>query len=471
MRKILLFVSLIFFIKSILSLQVSITKILPQVVNSNNYIDLNVCLTNNDNQGDNLINLNIYYPYCVFSNITSLSLNYLSPGNTYCFPLEIYENCPQGFYNIIINGTYENNNGLNYFSQFYSLIVQNIPYITIPEYFYLNNYYGAIANLSINLTDNGEEIYNLLIYSNYSTCLLQPSSIYFSNFSGSKIISFNLIIPTNYANNYCTIPLNIQFQDSLGNNYNYLQTINVPIIPQNNKIEILYNVSYLNIGENRINITLYNPTNSIIKDISLQFLQSNLSIINSFIFIPYLNPGQSMNVPINVIVPNNVFGIQYIPFIITYYSNSIQYNLQGNIVENINSYPELTLSGYYSSGAITFNIFNYGNSPAYNLYVNAYCSNCILTPNQGYIGELDPGNSNSVIFTINNENRNSTVYLTLYYTDVYGNKYVDQYNFTLEELGYMGIEIKNNQSNIFGIFIFILIIGGLTYYLIKRRKK
>ncbi|BFI73688.1 hypothetical protein YN1_6750 [Nanoarchaeota archaeon] len=469
-KKILTILSLILLLYPIFSLQVNITKIAPQIVNSNNNVNLQVCLFNNDGVMDNSINLNIYYPYCVYSNITSLTITSISPNNYYCFPLQVYENCPQGFYNIVINGSYVNTQGIGYFSQFYPLIVQNIPYITIPEYYYSNNYYGAIANLSINLTDNGGEIYNVLIYSNYSECSINPSSIYFSNFSGSQLINFKVIIPANYANNYCTIPLDIQFQDSLGNIYNYIETINLPIEPENNKIELLYNVSYLNIGENTINITLYNPTNSPINDLSLQFGQSNVSIVNNIIYIQNINPGESITIPLNIIVQNGVYGTIYIPFTVSYYSNSIQYNLQGNIVENINAYPKITLSGYYSDGTITLNIFNYGNAPAYNLYVNAYCKNCILTPSQGYVGELDPGNSNSIVFTISNALPNSTIYLTLYYTDIFGNDYTKTYNFTLAQLGYTYIRIKSGGINIFGVLILIIIIIGIIYY-IKRRKK
>ncbi|NAZ26158.1 MAG: hypothetical protein GU343_01285, partial [Nanoarchaeota archaeon] len=387
---------LLFF--SIKSLQINITKISPTIVNTNNNINLEVCIVNNGLSQANLINLNIYYPNCIYSNQSSIYVPYLNPGDYYCTSLNLYENCNPGSYNIIINGSYTNNNGVSEISQIYPIFVENLPYITISNYYYANNYYGSIANLILNITNYGEEIYNVLIQSNFSICSLEPSSIYLSNLSGSTLINFQLLIPSNYANNYygsianlilnitnygeeiynvliqsnfsicslepssiylsnlsgstlinfqllipsnyannyCTIPLFIIYQDPLGNINNYTTFINVPILPSNNRLEVLYNVGYLNTGENIINLTLYNPTNSNISDISLTFIGTNISIANNNIYINNIMPGQEINIPITVIVNNNLYGTITIPFNIQYYSNSILYNLNGYIVENIN---------------------------------------------------------------------------------------------------------------------------------------
>jgi hypothetical protein len=51
---------------NIYSLQINITKISPTIVNSNNNINLGVCIVNNDQSQANLITLNIYYPNCIY---------------------------------------------------------------------------------------------------------------------------------------------------------------------------------------------------------------------------------------------------------------------------------------------------------------------------------------------------------------------------------------------------------------------
>jgi hypothetical protein len=137
----------------IYSLQINITKISPAIVNSNNNINLGVCIINNDQSQANLITLNIYYPYCIYSNQSSIYVPYLNPGDSYCTSLNLYENCNPGSYNIIINGSYTNNNGVSEISQIYPIFVENLPYITISNYYYSNNYYGSIANLILNITN------------------------------------------------------------------------------------------------------------------------------------------------------------------------------------------------------------------------------------------------------------------------------------------------------------------------------
>jgi len=472
MKKYIYIFLLILLLFNIYSLQINITKISPTIVNSNNNINLGVCIINNGQSQANLINLNVYYPNCIYSNQSSIYIPYLNPGDSYCTSLNLYENCNPGSYDIIINGSYTNSIGVSEISQIYPIFVENLPYITISNYYYSNNYYGSIANLTLNITNYGEEIYNVLIQSNSSLCSLEPSSIYLSNLSGSTLVNFQLLIPSNYANNYCTIPLFITYQDPLGNINNYTTIINIPILPSNNRLEVLYNVEYLNIGENIINLTLYNPTNSNISDISLTFTGTNISIANNNIYINNIYPGQKINIPITVIVNNNLYGTITIPFNVQYYSNSILYNLNGYIIENINAYPNITLSGSYSSGTLTFNIFNYGNAPAYNMYINIYSSGeCIISPNQGYIGELDPGNSNSVVFTLNNNcNPNTTIYVQIYYNDIFGNKYTIFYNTSLEYLGYSIYYTKSSGNILVGILILALIFIGIIYYIMKRKK-
>jgi len=473
MKKYIYIFLLAFLLFNIYSLQINITKISPTIVNTNNNINLDVCIVNNGLSQANLITLNIYYPNCIYSNQSSIYIPYLNSGDSYCTSLNLYESCNPGSYDIIINGSYTNNNGVSEVSQIYPIFVENLPYITIINYYYSNNYYGSIANLVLNITNYGEEIYNVLIQSNFSTCSLEPSSTYLSNLSGSTLVNFQLLIPSNYANNYCTIPLSIIYQDPLGNISNYTTFINVPILPSNNRLEVLYNVGYLNTGENIINLTLYNPTNSNISDISLTFTGTNISIANNNIYINNILPEQEINIPITVIVNNNLYGTITIPFNVQYYSNSILYNLSGYIVENINAYPNITLSGSYGSGTLTFNLFNYGNAPAYNMYINVYSSGeCIISPNQGYIGELDPGNSNSVVFTLNNNcYPNTTVYIQIYYNDIFGNKYTMFYNTSLEYLGYNIYYTKSSGNILIGIIILALIFMGIIYYIMKRRNK
>jgi len=473
MKKFIYIFLLILLFFSIKSLQINITKISPTIVKTNSNINLGVCIINNGLSQANMINLNIYYPNCIYSNQSSIYISYLNPGNSYCTSLNLYENCNPGSYIIIINGTYSNNNGVSEISQIYPIIVENLPYITISSYYYSNNYYGSIANLILNITNYGGEIYNVLIKSNFSTCSLEPSSIYLDNLSGSTLINFQLLIPSNYANNYCTIPLFIIYQDSLGNINNYTTIINVPIIPSNNRLEVLYDIKYLNIGENIINLTLYNPTNSNISDISLTFTAKNISIVNNNIYISNILPGQKINIPIKVIINNKLYGTINIPFNIQYYSNSLLYNLSGYIVENINAYPNITLSGLYSSKTLTFNVFNYGNAPAYNVYIDVHSSDkCTISPNQGYIGELDPGNSNAVIFTLNNNcYPNTTIYIQVYYNDIFGNRYSMLYNTSLEDLGYNIYYTRSSENNLISIIVLILIFTGIIYYIMKKKKK
>lgn len=460
---------------NIFSIQINITKISPNIVNTNNNINLEVCILNNDQSTDNLITLNIYYPYCLYSNTSSVYIPYLEENNNYCTYLNVYDSCNPGAYDIVINGSYVNNNGVSYTSQIYPIIIQNLPYITINNIYYNNNYYGAISNITLNITNNGGNINNVLIESNSTECALQPTAFYLNNLNSSQLLNFQLIIPPNYADNYCTIPINIQYEDSLGNIGNYFTSVNVPIINSNNRIELLYNISYLNIGNNIINLTIYNPTNSTINDIAINFEGSNISIENNNIYINSIKPGQYLYIPLTIVVPNNVYGTISIPFQIQYYSNSILNNLSGNIIENINTYPNITISGSYNDGTITFNIFNYGYAPAYNMYMDVYCSNnCIITPDQGYIGELDPGNSNSVVYTISSENPsylyNSTIIVKVYYSDIYGNYYVLRYNIPLKDIGYnLNIKYTNNNGSFLFIIVSVIIII-IAYYIYRRKK-
>jgi hypothetical protein len=195
--------------------------------------------------------------------------------------------------------------------------------------------------------------------------------------------------------------------------------------------------------------------------------------VNNNIYISNILPGQKINIPIKVIINNNLYGTINIPFNIQYYSNSILYNLSGYIVENINAYPNITLSGLYSSKTLTFNVFNYGNAPAYNMYINVYSSGkCTISPNQGYVGELDPGNSNAVIFTLNNNcYPNTTIYIQVYYNDIFGNRYSMLYNTSLEDLGYNIYYTRSSENNLISIVVLILIFTGIIYYIMKKKKK
>ncbi|MGC9079682.1 MAG: hypothetical protein ACP5G1_03030 [Nanopusillaceae archaeon] len=457
-KKALMLLFSILLINKVLALQININKIYPTIINNNTNVDLQICLINNDLQTDNLVTLYIHYPHCIYSNISYIYIYALSSNSQYCFPIQVYAQCPPGFYNIIINGTYSNNNGLSYVSQFYPLIIQDTPKITISNYTYRNNYVGAIGNLELNITNYGGIAYDLFIYSNYSTCLLKPSSIYLENLTDSEILNFNLIIPSNFAGNNCYIPLYIQYRDSSGSTYTTFNFVNIPIVQQNNVLQVFYNVTDLKIGENKIKISLYNPTESNISYIYLSFYNSNISIVNNQFYINNLEPKKSIDITLTLIIPQNMYGIINIPYKLSYYSNSILYNNQGYIVEKILAFPNITASGSYSSGTVTINLFNFGSSPAYNLYIDAYCSDCILIPSQGYVGELYPGNSNSIIFSVKNITENSTIFISVYYTDLYGNIYYENYSFSSRSLGFTQNIVKNEGIPTFSIILVIAII-------------
>lgn len=472
MKRIFILLFTFLFANPILSLNINITKISPSIVQPNSTIYLQICFINNEQNLITTLNGQIYYPSCFYSSKTQIYVNDLGISDTYCVPLTIYENCNLGTYFIVLNGSYTSNT-YKTFSYVYPITVYTIPYIYIKSYTYVNNYYGEISDVIINI-ETTQPIYNVYIISNSTICPVSSSSYYIKEIENTYQLFLSVKIPTNIYSDYCIIPLEFIYQDQFGNKYNSTLTINIPANPSVPSIEIFTNTTELNIGENSVEFIFYNPSKTNIRDlsISIPILNSTITINLNRTYINELNSGERKIINAKIFVPYGNYGTISIPFILTFISNSNKYTINQNHNFKINVEPNVSLSAYYSSGTIIINVYNNGSSPAYNLQIFSECEGCIVIPSKGFVGELDPQNSNSVILNLIKGNENSTLNIIVEYQDYKGNVFTEKYIYNLEELGYIGYSNKNRFSifSISEILIIIIIMAIILYFILKKRK-
>lgn len=472
MKRILTLLFALLFVTPIFSLQINIAKVSPSIVQPNSNVYLQVCFTNNEQNLLSTLNGQIYYPSCFYSSTNQIYISDLGIGNTYCIPLNLYENCNPGTYFIVINGSYQSNT-YETFSYTYPIVVYTTPYIYIENYTYNNNYYGQISNVVLNL-ETTQPIYNVYVLSNSTICPVNITSSYIGEIENEYSLSLSVRIPTNLLTDYCIIPLEFIYQDQFGNEYGSILTIDLPINPSVPSIEIATNTTNLNIGENDVQITFYNPSNINIEDlsISIPIFNSTITVTLNQTYISEIDSGESESINAEIFIPYGISGTISIPLILTFVSNSNTYTINQNINFEINAEPNVSLSAYYSSGTIVINVYNGGSSPAYNLQVFTECRGCVVTPNVGFVGELDPQNSNSVILNLVRGYENSTLNIIVEYEDYKGEIFTEEYRYSLGELGYTNYFSRSRISifSIFEISIIIVVIALIVYYILRRRK-
>lgn len=458
--------SLLLLIESIFSLQVNVTKVSPNVISPGQDIYLGICIVNDEGK-DASVYFNIYTSSCLSSEINEINVNYISSRGSYCFPLKIKNYCLEGTYYLVINGSYISDS-YKTFSYYYPIIIREIPYVYIENYSYSNNFYGEKSKVIVYLKTTNK-IYDIFITFNYSSCSSDISSYYIKEINDTSKIEFLINIPANLNINYCIIPIIINYRDIFGNYYTSSLSLTIPIESIIPTLEIYTNTSRLNIGKNYFEIILYNPTDIDLDNIIISI--ENISNINiNRTYIDRIHRKSSYKIVGNLDLSYGAYKDISIPLKISFIANSKVYEIKKIITFSVDATPDIAISSYLSSqNSLVVNIYNNGSSIANNIQIDLVCYDCSLYPNKGFIGSLDIGSSDSIVANILSAEENSTLYIRVYYEDLYGNKYVKEEKFRFGDIGYKKV-IKVEDNN-YKYLIILLIIAVVLYVVYRRRKR
>ncbi|BFI73680.1 uncharacterized protein SSO0011 [Nanoarchaeota archaeon] len=306
----------------------------------------------------------------------------------------------------------------------------NVTFYPINEFpFYQANYYNNTQNITIEQINQGQNITITLFY--YISPNINPGIYeiqvgayeYYYGLQNSEILNTSIPILgyTNFSIN------------------SFFGTQNNIILPYNNQKDVPLTFVIINDGNTILNnVTVYFNNNSNIEFLENQYYIGILPIGQPYFLTTYVN------------INNLSTGINYVTLNISYFDGDYQ---TINVPINF-GYTNIGINTYtnpvtiYPGNPVLLDsiIFNYGNQPAGNFYINIYSPFELLTSNYYNLGILYPGSIYNISSLIYIPSNTSPGYYPIIYELNYNNQ---QYNYTyyIHVLGEANISITNVYYN------------------------